>query len=412
MAKQESLKSRRDEAEKLVREISQQLEKAEYLTKQSLNKLNDTVATNNKYKKYFSKINGISRSAEDSIDKIRDNRSKLSTLLTSVNKFYEKKYKPLYEEIENPERGFKATIKKGEEFVREIKKIRENQESEIKLIKGLVSDSRKNLQEIKRIDSSIRKVEKNILEKERKVINNEDIIEQAKIKVEAARDRILEIEKTSNEKEVEIIRLHTSSENLTFEITSFHKKASDTLDKIREIYEISGSTGLGGEFKLRKEDLENEVLRWKRLIFKTTVVLSTIVISLFVLQLFLYGWNLKTIQFDGNFYSRFLITSPIIFYLTFVTTQFNKSSLSLEKYAFKAALALSIDAHINLLTNIDNIKDKEHIDLIAKFILDGFKKIHDEPYDLVKEKADSASNSLLSDILNKVNLLSNQSSKG
>jgi len=57
---------------------------------------------------------------------------------------------------------------------------------------------------------------------------------------------------------------------------------------------------------------------------------------------------------------------------------------------------IEIEAHINLLTGIEDFKERKRLDKIIDFILDGFSKIYDAPYQKEKKtKATKDSEELL-----------------
>ena len=176
--------------------------------------------------------------------------------------------------------------------------------------------------------------------------------------------------------------MHKKSDNADSDIEGWHNEAKKVIEDIKNIYEIAANTGLGGEFDKRKKILDEELTRWRKHLITTTIILFVFIVLLFILQLIpkTVNWDVSKLKFDANFYIRFLITSPIIFYLVFVTGQYNRSKKLLEKYSFKTAIALSIDAHINLLSNIKILNQRESYERIVNFIIDGFTKIYQEPY--------------------------------
>ncbi len=396
--KQKSLKERRNEAEIIVAEISKQLEFAQSEIKKSLGQLEIATKTKKDFQKLLPSINRITNSTETAIDKIRKDRDNLSKLLTTVSSFYNKKYIPLAEKINNSETGLNAKIRQGTKFESELKKVKTNYFKQIELIKELVGNSRTNLNELKKINSSIRKVEINVLSKEKNINKNLTEIESSRIKVDASTKNILDAENVIKKKENLILDLFKKSDKAFSQIEYQEKAADGLLERIKTIYEIAAGTGLGGEFDKRRIALGKELLRWRKHIFWSTVAVFVIIISFFIIQLSgsSVEWDISKLKFDANFYARFLLTSPLVFYIVFATNQFIKTKSLLEKYAFKTALALSIDAHINLLTNIEKLQDTAYMGKITNFILEGFNKIYLEPY---QKEENIKSKSILNEIL-------------
>ena len=105
---------------------------------------------------------------------------------------------------------------------------------------------------------------------------------------------------------------------------------------------------------------------------------------------------------------RFLILSPIVYYLVFCSSQYNQVKKLHDKYSFKTTLAMTIKSHIELLTHEENFQSPERLDKILDFIIDGFNKIYNEPYanDDFKMKVELANIKLdlQKNLLEKINL--------
>lgn len=396
MAKDKTLTERRKEAARIVEQIDAELSLAKKGVQECINELNEATKSKNDFRKLLPQINRLTNSVNTAITKIRSDRDRLSRLLTTVNNFHNKKFTPLQAKINDPETGLNARIKEGDKFSKELEKVKLNNQKQLKLITDLTSDFRKKLSELRSIETSLRKIQTKVLDEEKTVTQKRAKIQEDAIKVEAATRNIVDSEKIIVETEFKIQKLHKDSEKAYSQIDAWHTEADETLEKIRGIYEIAARTGLGGEFDQKRIRLDKDLDRWRKHLFFTTIGLFTVIIGLFILQLIPVKWDVTSIEFDGNFYARFLITSPFIFYLFFVTSQFNRTKSLLEKYSFKTALALSIEAHINLLMSVEEFQEKERLDKIADFILDGFNRIYDAPFE---QKSDKTMDTSISDLV-------------
>lgn len=384
MSTLESLEAKRKEAKEIVEQISQQLDKSRNSVEAGLAELRKAQKVNKDFQKLKPSIDRISANANSAISNLRNDRDRVKKLLTTVDNFYRKKYAPLAEKINDPATGLNARIKSGDQFERELKKVRINYEKQIDLIRDLVIESREKHSAIKKIDKSINDINTKILKYDASISDKKVKIEEAGTIVASATKKIADSEKVILEKEEKILEIHEKSETTFKEIVDREIEANEILNKIQTIYEIAAETGLGGEFDKRRKILDLEQKKWQKHLFLTTLILFGAIIIIYVVQLFPVGFDLTKLKLDVNFYVRFLITSPIIYYLVFVTNQFNRTKSLLEKYSFKTALSLSIDAHINLLTGVDKFQDKEIMDRVANFILEGFNTIYREPYQKVE----------------------------
>ncbi|TJY35848.1 coiled-coil domain-containing protein [Pontimicrobium aquaticum] len=381
MAKQKTLKQSRQEAELLVSELEKEIAKVKKAIKIGLTDLNSAKEVKRDFNKLIPQINNISTKVENSLSSFKTDRDRLKRLLRTVDKFYENKYLPLHNKINNKETGLSKTIVKGRQIERQFNNLKLSHQKQVTEIKKLVTESRQKNNELKRIEAKLRTINSSILDTEKTVNEKRKIITEADVVIEASKNKILKYEKDIQEKANLINQVHKKSEEAFEDITSWHEEASTTLKKIKNIYQIAGNTGLGGEFDKKRTVLRSELQKWEKHIFYSTLLLLLIILGLFLLQLMIVEWEMSNLKFDANFFVRFLITSPLIFYIIFAAKEYNKTKSLLEKYSFKTAIALSIDAHINLLTGIEEFKTNENsVDRIMDFVMSGFNKLYNEPY--------------------------------
>ena len=176
---------------------------------------------------------------------------------------------------------------------------------------------------------------------------------------------IINIEKQSKTLNSNIISLEDNSSKLYNSIIKVEKDSNDKLNsinnnlniseeakiKIQEIYNIAAETGRSGEFNNRSIQLKKEIKSWELKIFLFSIILAILAISLFIFQLYLVEWKLE--DYKLNFYLRFILLSPIVYYLVFSANQHNKTQKLYDKYSFKTTLAMSIKHHIEILIKQD-----------------------------------------------------------
>src|SRR5690606_20466759 len=100
--------------------------------------------------------------------------------------------------------------------------------------------------------------------------------------------------------------------------------------------------------------------------------------AFFYYQLFIADFILKNVEINSAIFSRILMSSPLIFYLAFSTTQYSRSKSLYERYSYKTVISFSIEAHIKLLLELGRDKNGVIREEIITFILSGFKKIYRE----------------------------------
>lgn len=161
MTTNDTLKSRRAEANKIVNEIIEQSTIVEKNVAKSKSLLSNIDADSNEAKKIKTALNRIILTTKDAILRFRNERDKVSKLLTQVNNFYNKKYIPLVEKIDDNGTGFKARLKQGTAFKNETRRINELSKNQYEEVKNYATELRKRSRELRAIDNSIRKLFEN-----------------------------------------------------------------------------------------------------------------------------------------------------------------------------------------------------------------------------------------------------------
>ncbi|PKP01185.1 MAG: hypothetical protein CVU11_16045 [Bacteroidetes bacterium HGW-Bacteroidetes-6] len=380
MATNDSLNSKRNEAYRIVEEIKDKFQIIEKNIEKSKIILAEHKDNSAETKKLNTNLKRIVASTEEVITKFRIERDKVSRLLTLVNNFYDKKYIPLINKIEDDKTGFRARLKESTQFKNEILSIKESSKTQYDEVKKYATELRKTNRELTTIDSLIRKLLQNSTTKNTKINEINAHVSEVDKKITKTHDNLnkLFLESQNNEK---VISELLAKSNEEFDRIKIIKSDSEKiLSDIQDIYEIAAETGLSGEFDKRRNHLKISLDLWGKRIFYTTLVLLSVIIMMFVGQLWLYHWDIENHTFDINFYIRFLIASPIVYYLYFCSSQYSQTKKLHDKYSFKTTLAMSIKHHIQLLTEHETFNKEERINKILDFVLDGFQRIYTEPH--------------------------------
>lgn len=370
----------REETSKLVDKINRESKLIENNLEKSKKLLSKLIESTSESNKLNSSVNRIISTIGESISKFRTERDKISKLLTQVNAFYDKKYIPLIDKIEDEKIGLNARLKQGTQFKNETLKIKESSQKQYEEVKNYASELRKTNKDLISIDSSIRKLFQNSTTKNSKVNEINENVTKLDLQVTRIHKNIEKLYIESQKNEAIISDLLSKSNKEYNQIQEIKTTSENLLSDIQTIYEIASETGLSGEFDKRRSHLKELLKKWEKRIFFTTLTLLILIVLLFIWQLSLYKWDITSHTFDVNFYVRFLIVSPIVYYLYFCTSQYNQTKKLHDKYSFKTTLAMSIKSHIELLTGHEKFNDKERINKILEFILEGFQRIYSEPY--------------------------------
>ena len=408
MTTNESLKSKRELANKLVQEIIDIKDNVIDIKIDAEDLYRHIELKDNDYNKLIHSLNRINLTTEEAIDNLRHERDRIKTLLAQVNNFYEKKYTPLLQKIEDRDSGFRAKINKSTNELKELEKVKLSCSKQYDEIKKFVADYKTKSRELSTLNTKIRKLGESSE-------NNKNKTDSLLAKIQSADKEIQIILANTKNRDTETTNLESSikrkeikSQEILGEIERLFDETEIKRKEIQDVYEIAHETGLSGEFGNRRNNLKKSFEKWEKRILWTSIILLGSLVGLFICQLALYNWNIKDNNFDYNFYVRFLILSPIVYYLVFCSSQYNQVKKLHDKYSFKTTLAMTIKSHIELLTHEENFQSPERLDKILDFIIDGFNKIYNEPYanDDFKMKVELANIKLdlQKNLLEKINL--------
>jgi hypothetical protein len=380
MASKDTLSAKREEANKIVNEILHQFEIIEGNVLKSNELLNSIAINTNDSRNLQNVLNKIISTTNDAISKFKVQRDNVSKLLSQVNSFYTKRYQPLVKKINDRESGFQTTIQLTNKTKNEILKLKQLSQEQYDIIKNYALDLRKKNRELISIDRNIRKLLDDVTSKSQKVNDSNKVVASLENQTKKIYESITRLYTSGLETEEKISILLTQSQAELDSIKLIKEESSQLLNEIRNIYEIAAETGLSGEFDKRRAHLKELLIKWEKRIFITTIILFGIIVLMFVCQLWLYDWDIKEHTFDINFYIRFLIASPVVYYLYFCTLQYSQAKSLHDKYSFKTTLAMSIRSHIQLLTMHEKFGNEERINKILDFVIEGFHKIYSEPH--------------------------------
>ena len=376
MTNSDTLQARRQEAERILKEINELSEKAEGIYKSiqkiSLQSSIEKAAIERNNKVLIDVINGSNKL----IESYRNERDRIKVVTRQIDSFYNKSFTPLMNIINDSTTGFKSKIKQNDQLLAEVIKIKDNADSQLVRLKTFVEEYKQKISSLRNIEQAIIKIDKEIRSKQDNILKVNELATEIKAQITVRQKSIFETEKEVSKLEEQIKKDSISANTLLNNIVDYEREANITLEKIRDIYRIASNTGLAGAFNERRKEYAIEILKWQKIVGWMTASLATIVIGLYVIHLWIY-WG-KEIPYDVNFYIRFFLTSPLIFYLVFSTNQYNKAKKNHERYSLRTTVALSIESHLELLANNPQYTEEESIRKILDFILTTFNNLYKE----------------------------------
>lgn len=379
MAKKDTLLQKREQANMIVSQIEEQLKRVQNNATQSTLLLSSMSADIKGGKELNASLTKIISSSKITIENFRKERDKVSQLLKQVNTFYTKRYQPLADQINDKSTGLLSSVSFARTTKAELTKLKSISTAQFQAVKDYASELKKKNGQLITIDQQIRKLLDDTTVKNKNVSELNKSVLALETSIRTANKEIGSLHQDSQTKAATISKLLTDADAEFQNIQNIREASAGLLKDIQSIYNIAAETGLSGEFDKRAAILKRDLSKWELRILIMSTTLFVMIVLMFILQLWLYDWDIKNHTFDINFYVRFLIVSPVVYYLYFCSNQYSQTNMLFEKYNFKTTLAMSIKHHIQLL-NQDEKFSAVGIDRILDFVLDAFRKIYSEPH--------------------------------
>ena len=379
MAKHSTIEVQQEQATRVLAQMNQQLVSINQVLKKANATLNGIDKKDKEYAKLNATLQSINTTTKRAIELFNADKKKIASKLADANKFYTQKYLPLAKKINDPANGFSAKLKETQKDYTTYKTVKATCEAKFTEITDIAKESANKSNGIAKIESAIVKFHKAAENNTTKIDNLLIKAGETNTKINQIHKDLIALKQTSQDLKNNIATLENDSKTLKANIVDYHKTSEERLTEIEKVYKIAHETGLSGEFDQRRNALSNAIKKWGRYVLWTSVVLLGGIIALFIWQYRANGCKFENL-FNWSFYVRFLIFSPIVYYLYFVSTQYNKAEKLHDKYAFKTTLSMTIKYHIELLTQNGYFEQEGQCDKILDFILDGFRKIYSEPY--------------------------------
>lgn len=194
-----------------------------------------------------------------------------------------------------------------------------------------------------------------------------------------AQAAVLEIEKektSASEMESSIEDLVDSASDSKETFDAQIKALEEIEGKIKkfevEIIEQLGRAGAGAlalAFTTRQEEVADELLHWRKILYGATLALGVVAVSLLVYSHFT--------EINLQFFLKLSVSFPFIYAVWFSGKQYNKERFILERYAFKAAQAKSLSAFSKTVREMD--ESEGGLSVTQQFVVSSIEKIYVAP---------------------------------
>ena len=348
---------------------------------------NGFTAYNTKAKAKKEEIDALKSTSDAQLNQIN---TALSSVQGNIKKMKEEyaSFEAVNLQIKNPETGLAAVLVNATKLNGEIDVLKNASTEQLEKIKAALLSVQKNVQEMTDAYTGFLEIKAKIDHPETGLLK---ILETSG----TTKSEISAVKKLADDLHTEIKQFRNDSQKYTNEIETLKKTSGDNNTailgyeeesrglraKILGIYKIALDTTLANSFDKRKEELKKSTVMWL-----VVIASSTLLLILFLIVFILVPVIKKEINpTDVYTWYRLTISSPLIFFIVFASIQYGKDRNLLEKYAFKAATALSLEGYTTLLINTFGKDDKKIEGKILEFVLSSMNAIYQQPFDPIKE---------------------------
>lgn len=233
--------------------------------------------------------------------------------------------------------------------LKEFQKITDFTDSRFNLVKERATEATNIKSEITTIKSDIDTILDDIQEKQTQASEFESSIEEL-------------VEEAQSSKET----FEEHSKNLTEiedKIHKFEKAINEQLGR-------AGAGALAMAFNIRQGEIEDEVKRWREILYWSTGGLLVLAIVFFI-----YSFSINELTL--GFFLKISISLPFIYVVWFASKQYSKERFILERYAFKTAQAKSLDAFSKTVKEMDS--SERGLSRAQDFVINSVAKIYVAP---------------------------------
>lgn len=158
------------------------------------------------------------------------------------------------------------------------------------------------------------------------------------------------------------------SEKMQSELKTLLSDSNEIRGKIEKTYKLATDAGLAGALAKRKSELTIQAYVWLAISVLAMVVTIWIILALF-------SEITKSNQQASIILSKLFFVSPSTVFTLFAISQYRNERRLLEEYAFKAAMANSLESYTELLGR--EFTERVYKQQILNFVLPVMKDIYD-----------------------------------
>lgn len=165
-------------------------------------------------------------------------------------------------------------------------------------------------------------------------------------------------------------------ENSERRVEELEKKVNDLIGQTKIQLGVAANAKLASTFEKVKESLRAE----KEKMFK--YLIGSVIVLILVTAAVVF-WQVKGDEslYHLNFLIRIALLSPVVYFVVFINSEYNRLRNLIEEYTFKAAIARSFEAYREIVEGADTTEANKTLE----FVLSSISDLYSSPMKNIKE---------------------------
>ena len=177
MTSLDTLKAKKEQANKYLTEIEEVLNEAEEIQKSIQNLTKKLSSSDKDLRTRTTSLRRLEKTSSETIESFKTKRDELSQIFRTTNDFYNKKYLPLQKRILDPSAGLKHTLDNARKDKSELRRISVYCDARYEEIKGSTAELKKQITQLRNIGRQIDSLQRSSLKSKTGIDN---ILERVK----------------------------------------------------------------------------------------------------------------------------------------------------------------------------------------------------------------------------------------
>jgi hypothetical protein len=194
-------------------------------------------------------------------------------------------------------------------------------------------------------------------------------IKNLKAQLEAQKDEYVALKSSLKEGEDELFSTTQTANDTLKMVLGSKDQIGDRLKEVTQLLGLSADAALGGKFNKRETDVRKSLFWWRIAVVGSVALAVTWAVIVFLCLA--TKTNLPYLDIIVNLVK----TTPGFVLMGYIMAQYNKERAIEEEYAFKAAIAMTINAYANLLQENDSETNKSR----QLMLLDAVRQVYAKP---------------------------------